>query len=88
MEKNFDREQQLKEQAGVAQEVKEEVDDTVEPDIQKIYVKDFGNLVLEVKGSNEIGLLARSEKRKEDLFIPWTSIMMCSKLDEGETHDK
>ncbi len=56
------------------------------PDIQKVYIKDYGNLVLEIKGSSEIGLLAYSKKRNETLFIPWCSIIMVSKL-EKETED-
>ncbi len=57
-------------------------DAPTEKDIQKIYIKNFGNLVLEILGSNEIGIQARSTKKKETLFIPWTSIIFCSKLDD------
>lgn len=59
----------------------------VVPDIQKVYIKDYGNLTLEIRGSNEIGMMAYSEKRKEHLFIPWTSIIFVSKV-EGETEDE
>ena len=62
--------------------------DVENKNIQKIYIKNYGNLVLEIIGSNEIGLSARSEKRKETMFIPWGSIIFCSKLDKGESHDK
>ncbi len=57
-------------------------EDAKEKDIQKVYIKNYGNLVLEIVGSNDIGMLCRSEKRKENLFIPWTSIIMCSKIDD------
>ncbi len=60
-------------------------EETKVPDIQKIYIKNYGNLALEIKGTNEIGVAAYSEKRKEDLFIPWTSIIMISKIEEEAT---
>jgi hypothetical protein len=50
--------------------------------IQKIYIKNYGNLSLDIKGTNEIGVAAYSEKRKEELFIPWSSIIMISKVEE------
>ena len=49
-------------------------------DIRKIYIKNYGNLSLEIQGTNEIGVSAYSEKRKEELFIPWESIIMISKI--------
>ena len=49
-------------------------------DIQKVYIKNYGNLALEIVGTNEIGLSAHSKKRNEDLFIPWSSIIMISKV--------
>lgn len=64
------------EQAEVKQETKEQP----EKDIQKVYIKDYGNLVLEIVGSNDIGLMAHSAKRSEDMFIPWTSIIFISKI--------
>ena len=64
----------------MSEEVKQE---ETKPDIQKIYIKNYGNLALELRGTNEIGVSAWSEKRKEELFIPWTSIIMISKV-EGE----
>lgn len=57
------------------------------PDIQKVYIKDYGNLTLEIKGSNETGVIAYSHKREEQLFIPWTSIIFLSKV-EGEQSDE
>ena len=54
----------------------------VKPDIQKIYIKNYGNLSLEIIGTNDIGVSAFSEKRKEHLFIPWNSIIMISKVDD------
>ena len=57
--------------------------ETNTPDIRKIYIKNYGNLALEMVGTNDIGVSAYSEKRKEELFIPWTSIIMISKI-EGE----
>ena len=84
-------EMNIKEEDGFAKEAREalrnrtlhEEETEREPDIQKVYIKNYGNLMLEIIGTNDIGLSARSEKRKEDLFIPWTSIIMCSKV-EGE----
>ena len=58
--------------------------DKRESDLRKIYIRSYGNLLLDVTGTNEIGLSARSEKHKEDLFIPWTSIIMVSKIDGQE----
>lgn len=60
---------------------------TKEPtkNVQKIYIKDYGNLVLEIKKMNEIGIAAFSEKRNEDMFIPWTSIIFISRIDNGNT---
>ncbi len=52
------------------------------PNIQKIYIKNYGNLSLDIQGTNEIGVSAYSEKRKENLFIPWTSIIMISKVED------
>ena len=54
------------------------------PDLQKIYIKNYGNLLLDIIGTNEIGISARSAKRKENLFIPWTSIIMVTKIDGQE----
>ena len=54
--------------------------------IQKIYIKNYGNLSLDIQGTNDIGVSAYSEKRKENLFIPWTSIIMISKID-GEDNE-
>lgn len=60
------------------EEVKEEAKEV--KDIQKVYIKNYGNLALEIKGTNDIGLSAYSEKRNEELFIPWASIIMISKV--------
>ena len=54
--------------------------------IQKIYIKNYGNLSLDIQGTNDIGVSAYSEKRSESLFIPWTSIIMISKID-GEDNE-
>jgi len=67
---------------NVEDEVVEDNKEDKEIEIQKVYIKNFGNLVLEILGSSDIGLHARSTKRKETLFIPWTSIIFCSKLDD------
>ena len=61
--------------------------ETNEKDIQKIYIKNYGNLLLELVGTNEIGVSAYSEKREEHLFIPWTSIIMISKI-EGQENEQ
>jgi hypothetical protein len=58
--------------------------ETTEKDIRKIYIKNYGNLSLEIQGTNDIGVSAYSEKRKEELFIPWTSIIMISKIEEED----
>jgi hypothetical protein len=55
--------------------------------IQKIYIKNYGNLALDIQGTNDIGVQAYSEKRKEELFIPWTSIIMISKVEEDVGQD-
>ena len=51
-------------------------------EFKKVYIKNYGNLTLEMRGSNDIGLMAYSEKRKEEMFIPWTSIIFVSKIEE------
>ena len=61
------------------------LDNNSEKDIRKIYIKNYGNLTLELIGSNEIGVEAWSEKRNEELFIPWTSIIFISKIKEEAT---
>jgi len=66
----------------MSEEIKQE---ETKPDIQKIYIKNYGNLALELKGTNDIGVVAYSEKRNEELFIPWTSIIMISKIEEEAT---
>jgi len=55
--------------------------------IQKIYIKNYGNLSLDIRGTNEIGVQAYSEKRREELFIPWSSIIMISKVEEDVGQD-
>ena len=62
------------------EEKKQEETQEQAKDIQKVYIKNYGNLTLEIKGSNDIGMAAYSEKRNEELFIPWTSIIMVSKV--------
>ena len=68
------------------EKLEEELAKPIDKDIRKIYIKNYGNLALEMVGTNEIGVSAYSEKRKEELFIPWTSIIMISKI-EGEPMD-
>ena len=60
----------------MSEEVKAET--TAEKNMKKVYIKNYGNLTLEIKGTNDIGMEAYSEKRDEVLFIPWTSIIMVS----------
>ena len=48
-------------------------------DIQKVYIKNYGNLLLEILGTNEIGIMAHSTRSEEELFIPWTSVIFVSK---------
>jgi len=55
------------------------------PDIQKVYIKNYGNLSLDILGTNDIGIVAYSEKRKENLFIPWVSIIMISKVEDEQS---
>ena len=74
-----------KEELKMEQEEEIEVEtneEEIQPDIQKIYIKNYGNLSLEMLGTNEIGVSAYSEKRKETLFIPWNSIIMISKVED------
>ena len=55
-------------------------------DIQKVYIKNYGNLLLEILGTNEIGIMAHSTRNEEELFIPWTSVIFVSKTkDEDES---
>ena len=66
----------------IKKEIKEQV--IPEKDIRKIYIKNYGNLTLEIQGTNDIGVSAYSEKRLEELFIPWTSIIMISKVEDEQ----
>jgi len=51
-------------------------------DIRKVYIKNYGNLMLDIVSTNEIGISAISTRSEETLFIPWTSIIMVSKTEE------
>ena len=71
----------------------EQPEEQIEPpkkeiEIQKVFIANYGNLTLEIHGTNEIGVIAYSGKRKEDLFIPWTSIIFMSKTDEDVANYK
>lgn len=67
----------------------EKAQEVTEKDIQKVFIRNYGNLTIEIVGTNEIGLKGYSERRKENLFIPWSSIIMCSKIEgmEDESGD-
>ena len=69
-------EKRIEPEASVSAEHETVEEKTV--DIQKVYIKNYGNLTLEVRGTNDIGMQAYSAKRDEILFIPWTSIIMVS----------
>ena len=62
----------------------EEVQEEKKLDLRKVYIKNYGNLILNIIGTNDIGLSAQSQKRNEELFIPWTSIIMVTKEDFDE----
>jgi len=49
-------------------------------DIRKVFIRDYGNLTLEIIKITDIMITAWSEKRKETLYIPLTSIIMMSKI--------
>ena len=71
---------------AIAEDIKEalaeeQAEPQAEKDIQKIYIKNYGNLVLEILGTNDVGVAAFSAKRNETLFIPWNSVIMISKVD-------
>jgi len=46
--------------------------------VRKVFIRDYGNLTLEILENTELGITAYSKKRDEVLFIPWTSIIMTS----------
>ena len=69
-----------------AEEIVQEI--AGEPEIKKVFIRDYGNIVLEIIGSNEIGVQAYSDKRDEEMFIPWTSIMFLSSLTENKHKDE
>ncbi len=52
---------------------------TQENEIRKVYIRNYGNLTLELLGTNDIGLTAYSSREDEELFIPWTSIIFIGK---------
>ena len=54
------------------------------PDIRKVYIKNYGNLMLDILNTSAIGINAYSTKQNEDLFIPWTSIIFISLVQESK----
>ncbi len=72
----------------VYEEVQEEMSEKKEPDIQKVYIKNYGNLLLEIIGQNDIGLSTKSTRNDERLFIPWTSIIMVSKMKKRDENER
>jgi len=53
-------------------------------DIRKVYIKNYGNLMLDILNTSPIGINAYSTKQNEVLFIPWTSIIMISLVQESK----
>jgi len=46
--------------------------------LQKVFILNYGNLILDIVNQNDIGIWAESTKQDELLFIPYTSIIMIS----------
>lgn len=56
--------------------MEEIISEIVEMKLSKVFIRGYGNIILEIFEVDMIGIKTRSQRDNKVLYIPWTSIIM------------